>query len=765
MLGTPEENRTRQALLIVLVLSFCVLMFELLISRMSVFYLNYANAFLAIPLTLFGLAVGSLSVHRSKKNVEEFPLATELARLTVLSFLSFAVAFLLFSQFFPITHRTNVGGAQSFFKSAVFVAVFLPPFYAVGRILTALYAINRQRIGKIYGCDLLGASVACCVTPLLFHFIDLPYLIIICLLAMTGVTAMALGRAKIKTAGVFLVLSLATLPWLVFLEGRYDLRQAVADKHSIVREIAHRWNEFSRVSLVSIQKTGHERTEYKIVHDNAESNVYVIPYRPLDSSLVAKNSEVRAPFLLGRPTDDILVMFAGCGRDMIKFNAIGGGRRRLVGVEINPLVMDFALGSPELADYHLRDFFALPHVKMHLVEGRRFMDNDRTKYDVIYAGSDAATSQYKTGHSRKYLDTREAIEIYLDHLRPNGMLMFNCQPASHLIQSLKAVFNDRGMSDFKNHVALASRHRLDRCDDLMFSMSPYSEQDTQVLSDLFGRTRRYLPGRPNNRSDAVKAIEGPVLPKPLLVTDDRPYLHRLDFAGFKLIPSGAELATVAYYRSWIKITTMLLIALVLIGILAFLYVRHAPMPPPSMMLYLLVTGFCYMLVEITYIGKLELFLENPLYSMALLLTIFLMTNAAGSALYNRLRGRLPMNLMPLIVAGIVAVSASIIHSVIERRLGWSLPVKTVITVLIISPVGLCLGFFYPHVVTWLAGHGRDNAVPVTYAISTLSSVAGATYAMMMIINFGYTNIIYQAAIGYAALAVIMLAHRFATGNH
>jgi hypothetical protein len=657
-----------------------------------------------------------------------------------------------------------VASAISTVKTAVFVLVFLPPFYYVGRILTALYAINRGIIGKIYGFDLFGASLACFVTPVLFHFIDLPYLIVVCMVAMTVITSWTIGRQKIKLVGAFVVLILAMLPLLVFLEGRYDMRQTVASKRDVVDELAHRWNEYSRVSLLRIRRGGDEsKPTYKIIHDNAESNVYVIPYKPGDEAAVAKDSESRAPFVLGRPTDDILVMFAGCGRDMIKLDELGGGKKRMIGVEINPLVMDFALQAPELKHYRLREFFAKPNVKMMLVEGRRFMDNDHTKYNIIYAGSDAATSQYKTGHSRKYLDTKEAIEVYFDHLQPDGTLIFNCQPSVHLVESMKAVYADRALGDIRQHLVLLS-NSLDNCDDLIYSNSALTSDDSAKLTELFGRQVQYAPGYERNRARAAALVEGPVLPQIDLVTDDRPYLHKLDFANFHLLPAKRQLSDVGYYRSWIKIETMLLVGLVLIGILVYLYVRRAPMPPPSMMIYLLFTGFCYMLVEITYIGKLELFLENPLYSMALLLTIFLMANAIGSMAYNKIGRRLPMNVMPLVAGGLVLGMTYLMQMAIDRRLGWSLPVKTLITVVLFGPVGVCLGLFYPHVVTWLTGRELVKTIPITYGVSTLSSVAGATYAMIMIINFGYTDIIYQAVVGYAALAIVMVVHKFAVAR-
>ncbi len=92
--------------------------------------------------------------------------------------------------------------------------------------------------------------------------------------------------------------------------------------------------------------------------------------------------------------------------------------------------------------------------------------------------------------------------------------------------------------------------------------------------------------------------------------------------------------------------------------------------------------------------------------------------------------------------------------VITRLIGWPLVIKIPITIIMIAPAAFCLGLFYPYVVTWLNERNKVQTIPITYGLSTLSSVAGATYAMTMIINFGYTIIIYQAIVGYIMLFVI-----------
>ena len=760
MTDTQPVNAGRRVLLVVLVLAFCTLMFELVISRMSVFYLNGANSFLAIPLTLFGLAVGSLRVHLGKTAVDKIDIARQLIWLTISSFLSFAAAFLLFSQLFPITHIQNPVGGLLLAKTSAFVLVFLPPFYFIGKILTALYATYRRIIGKLYGFDLAGASLGCFATPLLFHWIDLPYIIFVCLLAMTAVTAISLGRRRLALSVPFVLVALAFLPALIALEGSYNFSQI--SKHAgrgRLVELSHRWNEFSRVSLLRIEsrETG-EVLDYKIIHNNAESNVNVGRYAPDSKRYVGKKSRSHVPFLLKRPVDRVLVMFAGCGRQMIELDWLGAGKKYLVGVEINPLVMELATQTPEIADFRIQEFYDLPNVEMNAAEGRAFLDSDDRTYDYIFVASSAATTKYKTGHSRKYLDTTEALAAYLDHLSPRGLLQFSCQPAYDKIESLKKVFAARNMGDPRRHIMVMGSG-LDSCAHLVVSKQPFTKRDVDTIVERFEPQLKFAPGWPGNKADVKKALRSSDLLEQTEVTDDRPFLHPLDFGQFELFPGTKKLSQHRYYRSWSKIATMLMVGFVVLVLFAGLYgFRRAKMPPASMVLYLLITGFCYMLVEITYIAKLELFLGNPLYSMALLLTIFLLTNAVGSMLYGRFKDRLNMTLMPLIVAGIILVTLVVMGAIIQQRLGMPFPIKVLVTILVISPVGVALGLFYPFVVTHLTDRDLGETVPITYGISTLSSVAGSVYAMTMIINLGYTNMIYQAAIGYIALSALMVIH-------
>ncbi|MCC6157054.1 MAG: hypothetical protein IT350_03315 [Deltaproteobacteria bacterium] len=747
-----DDDSPRRTLLIVFILSFTTLLFELLLSRMSVFYLNYANSFIAIPLTLFGLAVGSLRVHLGRTKPDDIDIRRDLVALAAVAAGAFAASFAIYSSLFPITYRGNLASATQVAKTLIFVGVFLPPFFFVGKILTTLYARNRAIIGRLYGIDLAGAAAACFVTPLAIHVIDLPHIIAAGLFALTALVAIATRGARVRTVVALVAASALVWPSLVWLEGRYDLTRAIGrEGRATVTELAHRWNAYSRVSLLRVEKS--KSTHYEIIHDNAESNVTVRRYHPeggkRDSMTKVLNLEK-----LGRPTDDILVMFAGCGAQMIEFHERGMGQKSIVGVEINPLVTRFAAETPELADFRIQEFYDRPNVDVVVMEGRRYLDTHPTQFDVIYVANNAATSQYKSGHSRKYLDTYEAMASYLDHMRDDALLIYRCQPLEHLVQIFQVLFQERGLGDLGLR-AMIVEFSGGKCVDMIVSKKPFTADEVAGMKESYPKSLLYAPGVKNRAGEAGLLLEGPTPAKSEIVTDDRPYIEKLLFSKFTLIPSKKQIDNRGFYRSWIKIITLVIVCAVLVAIVAALYLKRAPMPPAPLMLYLVITGFCYMLVEIALLGKLDLFLENPLYSMALLLSLFLLTNAAGSMLYGRYGSRLPMNVMPLIMAAISFAGLYAMETMIGARIGMPLPLKILLTALALAPVGAGLGLFYPHVVTELTRTGRADAVPVTYGLSTLSSVAGATYAMTLVINIGYASLVYQAIIGYAALALML----------
>jgi len=533
----------------------------------------------------------------------------------------------------------------------------------------------------------------------------------------------------------------------------------------VTHEILSRWNEFSRVQLVRFEPPGGGQNYYKIIHDNARSNVHVTPYVPDKTSKPDVLDAKELPFILGRQVNDILVMFAGCGSDMVQFNEYTGGKANIVGVELNPLCRDIARDAPELASFRLGEFYQRPNIDLRIEEGRGFLMRNTKKYDFIYVGSSAPTSLSVTGHTRKYLYTVEAFGLYLDALKPGGMLVFDFQPLGKNVETLKEAFARRGSANFTECILAVSSNfgRYTRGSyDLAVTPGGFTPEEVQRLVSFCPSAKeqvRYAPFYENPRGEfIVDAILAPPEPAKMQVTDDRPYVLEIDFDHYKLRPTKQDLSNDLYYLSWIRITTLIVICGLAAMFIALSSLSRKRRLPGSILIYLLITGFCYLLVEVIFIAKLELFLQNLLVSMACVISIFLLTSGIGSLTYKRVAGRLGMRLFPFLVAAIVCLSPFALDFLLHHLLGLPLVLRLVAAAVVTAPVGAALGMFYPYAVNSLVRHERENAVPITYGISTLSSVIGATYAMTLMQHTGFNHMLFQATAGYLLLGVIVLIY-------
>ena len=477
--------------ILVFLAAFCCLVFELIISRLADFHLDSRNSYIAIPITFLGLALGSLDVHFRRRLVERFRVDASLTLLSVVSLVALALALIIFGQYLTVTGAASMLGvlAQSLKKTLFFVIVFVVPFYVFGRILTTCYYLEREHIGGLYGADLLGASLGCLVTPFLFHCFSLPGVLVAFAAALSLLVAVFMERRSrlyVPRLALLLLFNAAFVYIAVRADNSADFGSIfVAEGNPKVEEIAHGWNEFSRVSLIkSVDATN--QTRYKIIHDNAQSNVNVGAYVPGDFRQAKQPRSIEAIFLVGRPVRTVLDMFAGCGTQMLPFHVFTQGQARIVGVELNGLVKDIAVNTPELADFRLAEFHALPNIDLRITEGRAFLATERGKFDVVFVGSKAATNTQLTGHTRKYLDTVEAYDLYLDRLEDKGILYFNHQPLEDVIGTLKIVLQKRGLPPLKDSAVVIS---ASTGADLMVAPGGFTREEIQSLVDKDSKAR------------------------------------------------------------------------------------------------------------------------------------------------------------------------------------------------------------------------------------------------------------------------------------
>jgi uncharacterized membrane protein YhaH (DUF805 family) len=401
---------------------------------------------------------------------------------------------------------------------------------------------------------------------------------------------------------------------------------------------------------------------------------------------------------------------------------------------------------------------------MHLVvrEGRDFLNNDRGRYDLLFVATNGSINAGRTGHTRKYLDTYEAMVSYLDHLDPGpgSMMVFVNQPVVHKAESLRLLFAERGLGDFGKAVFAFGAPGSRGQDSMVVKPGGLTQDeiaaiDRKVASWPHARRVLYSPsgaGLPSFVDAVLGRTHGP------LVTDDRPFVREVSWRDFELLPAKARFADQLYASSWIKVFTLLLFGAVSVVVLALVGLRRGRerRVPWPWVLYFVVAGVSYMCVEIGLIAKTELFLGSPLYAVAVILALFLASSGRGAYLQDRLRVfRGPVTLvLPTVVAIAWGVLAT--HLCNTRLLSLPLPLKILCAAVCVVPAGTFLGMFYPFGVERVVEAGRRAAVPATYAMATLSSVWGSSWAMTAITNLGFSTVILMGAAGYALTGALYI---------
>jgi len=780
--GAPPARPNRDVEIGTFLVGLVCLMVELLHTRMLAFFLGSISSFLAIPVALFGLASGSLLVHHGRDARRLIAILQALV-LPVLA-AAFVGFFAVANAFFPVIHVSLENPYGDAARLVVYAGIFLPSYAIFGALLALYFDEGAHSIGRLYFFDLAGAALGCLLLPLVLTWAGLAPAILTVLfaaLALLAVTPLARRRRTVRTVSTVILgaVGWCALAFLAYLGTVFHERPDVAHLARYVlpgyapkdlQEVRVRWNDLARTSLVRAGNREAASEAWGIVQDDGISNVKVARWDPSakPADIFPASLHHALPFLMGHAPKRILVLFAGVGRDMVELDGMAQGQADITGVELNPAVVDL-VRDPLLESMNLRAFHARPNVHLVAREGRDFLDHDRGRYDLLFVATNGSTNAGRTGHTRKYLDTYEAMAAYLDHLDPgpDAMMVFVNQPVLHKAESLRLLFAERGLGDFSKAVFAFGAPETRGQDSMVVKPGGLTPDELaaiehKVASWPHPRRVLYSPsgtGAPAFADAVLGRTHGP------LVTDDRPFVHEVNWRDFELLPAPARFADQLYAASWIKVFTVLLFGVASVVVMTLVGLRRGRerRVPWPWVLYFFVAGVSYMCVEIGLIAKTELFLGSPLYAVAVILALFLASNGLGAYLQNRLRVfRGPAALLPLgMVATIAAIAWGVLatHLCNAHLLALPLPLKLLCVVLCVAPAGTFLGMFYPFGVERVVEAGRRSAVPATYAMATLSSVWGASWAMTAITNLGFTAVMLMGAAGYALLGALYLVAR------
>src|SRR5918912_2342751 len=138
-----------------------VLLFELTLTRMFSIILWYSYGFMAISVAFFGLGIGSLLIHLTKKKIKREKLLSKIVQSNIAFAVSLLIFLFLVGQIIP----PNLSFIYIFFL------VSSIPFFFAGMSMALVYLAMPREVTKLYFADLTGAAAATLVLdPLLQGF-------------------------------------------------------------------------------------------------------------------------------------------------------------------------------------------------------------------------------------------------------------------------------------------------------------------------------------------------------------------------------------------------------------------------------------------------------------------------------------------------------------------------------------------------------------------------------------------------------------------
>jgi hypothetical protein len=544
-----------------------------------------------------------------------------------------------------------------------------------------------------------------------------------------------------------------------------------------------------------------DRDDKLLVHDGTFGS----GIRPFDgdtSMLSYFESDLRSiPFsVLDDPPDRELIIGSAGGQEILA--SLYYGAPDIEAVELNPVTV--GLLTDEFADEtgHLAE---RPDVHLHQGDGRSYLARSDSSYDLVwYVAPDsyAATNAASSGAfvlSESYLYTSEMIEETLEHLTDDGIMVAQfgeldfegrSNRTSRYIVTARDALEKFGVDDPSRHVMVDFAPDQGNQSTIIVKRTPFTPAEVEAfgsgVGNLPGNQPIYAPGADfgdpdhitarlaGGTHDDVESIVADHTREIDAITDDGPFFWHFSDFGDVLSDITKPLDTTDP-EDVIGERVLLLLLLIAIAyaavflLLPFVAVRKTWSKLPSKGLsgiYFAALGLGFMLFEITMIQRLVLFLGYPTYSLTVTLASILVFTGIGALLSKRLIYRAGQA-MPRILAALAVLTLFYqfgLGRLTDSMLSAGLGVRVFMAVVVLAPLGLCLGMFMPlglGLVSRITDHGEEYAA-WSWAVNGFFSVIGSVLTTILSMAFGFRAVQFGALAVYAvAVLAFVRLHRSA----
>ncbi len=802
------ENKRPPPVYSIALLSATSLAYELLLMRLFSIIQWHHFAYMIISLALLGYgASGTFLSLTAERLLPRFS-AAYISNI-VLFALSTLACYLL-AQHVSFNPEEILWDFDQLLRLLLVYLVLTLPFFFVANCIGLALAHYRGGIGRVYAADLLGASIGSLgIVLLLFLVFPTTALQILGTLGF-AVAALAWWELKCqprRIVAVFILLSFIPLMlpagWMALVISPYkELSQSlhisgtrIIDEYSsplgLISVMESPQIPLRHAPGLSLNASGEPPRQLGLFTD-ADAMTVITAHTDEQEKLAYLDQISSAlPYHLNKP-EKVLILGAGGGADVLQANYHGAGH--IDAVELNPQIVD--LVRREYKDF-AGELYTAENVGVHIAEARGFVSGSEERYDLIQiALLDAfgASSAGLYSLSENYLYTVQALQEYLAHLSPDGMLAISrwikLPPRDTLKLFATAVeaLRQSGIADPENRLVLI---RGWQTSTLLIKNGEFSEQEIHSIKK-FCEARSfdtaYYPGITATETNRYNILAQPYFfqgAQALLGNEAASYLQNYKF---NLQPASDDQPFFFHFFKWdvfneilalrgqggmpllewgylILIATLIqtVIASLVLILLPLLLARRTHNNAVGHLSRSLVGGYFFMLglaflfIEIAFIQRFILFLHHPLYATAAVLSSFLLFAGLGSAWSQRYaclqsyKAGVKGAITGIVLLGLLYLLAL---GPLFSMLNWlPIVVKLVISVILIAPLAFCMGMPFPLGLARL-GKAAPAFIPWVWGVNGCASVLSAVIATIFAIHFGFTVVVLLALMFYGMAMVV-----------
>ena len=799
----PSRADSRRATAAIAITSLSGLLLEVAYTRVISYKLWYYYTYLVIGLALLGIGSGGILVATVRSLAAASTRRIVAVCATWGSFATLAGYWIVARVEIDTLEIWKYGTRGSFVAVAwLFVVCFalFGSFVAMGIVISTILGRARSEIGRLYFADLAAAGLACVIAIPLITRVGPPTVITIAALMLAGLgIAFAQPRSSrsARVHGAIALLAAVTLGALTI--HNTWLPEIVPDDEKIAVDrgpgVYSDWGPVFRV-----QTQPYPTGNWVLIHDGTWGAAMQRWDGDVASLTGYDQDPRRIPFdVLGNAPDHELIIGSAGGNEILA--SLRFGAQDIEAVELNPVTVSL------LTDHFAAETGNLPErpeVDLHQGDGRTYLARSDTDYDLIwyvapdsYAANNAASSGAFV-LSESYLYTTEMIEESLARLSDRGMMVvqfgeleYDVRPnrTSRYLVTAREALTNFGVEHPELHLLVAVEQSAGSLPTIVVKRTEFTNEELDRFSATFSNLRRtravYAPGRHDDGTlparlagapdqatvDALVAGYGDEIDA---ISDDAPFFWHFNSYKSVLRNLGDSLDT-NDPESAIGERVLLLLLLVAVLYAAvflfvpFLFVRREWSALPSKLpsgIYFACLGLGFMFFEITMIQKLVRFLGYPSYSLTVTLAAILISTGVGELASRRFAATptMALRLLLVVLAALTLGYRYGLDSLTDAFQDGALGLRVVVAVLVLIPLGLCLGMFMPlglGLVSAVRVEGDDERLGASYtawswAVNGFFSVIGSVLTTMLAMEFGFSSVQLAAWFVYA-LAVFVFA--------